>query len=77
MNVIMPILFWFTDDEGEICLGTKASVLAPIVFATGVTATAPFQRKLTDMETATMSAVLGEFNQWSADGVASFAAKVG
>tara|TARA_R110002095_G_scaffold90300_5_gene78820 strand:+ start:653 stop:874 length:222 start_codon:yes stop_codon:yes gene_type:complete len=71
----MPELWWFTEDDGEICLGTKPSALAAIVFATGVTARGPIKRRLTESEITAMSDALGELNNWSANGVALFAVK--
>ena len=44
------MLYWFTEEDGELCLGTEPHALAKIVFATGITAFIPINRKATSLE---------------------------
>ena len=45
-------LWWFTEEDGQLCLGTGPDSLASIVIATALYPEDPIRRPLTDHEAA-------------------------
>lgn len=64
-------MYWFTESDRELCLGSEPSSLADVVVATGITADPPLNRELTESE----KSMVGKISHTSVERVAEVAAK--
>ena len=65
-------MWWFTEDDGVLCLGTEPSTLAGLVISTDIIVDPPIKRKLTESELK----VLGDPLNASAEDVQNLAKKI-
>ena len=50
-------MYWFTEDDGEICLGLEPDTLATIVLSTGVFSSNAINKEVTQKEKALIGSI--------------------